>query len=322
MQLFHFRRQLHYTVGQQLTQVEERFFVIDGDQADYLSGHVGSAGRIAFAAYDYANNVTDPNAVIFSIDDVITYEVSITQLVQDGYLVRTRPDIGYPGSDITASVAEMSYFQVIDTNHDNIVTSTEMNNFLVAIGINVGSEINSLYQACGSFNGQANYNVFTCMITTAAQFGYNILEATPTFQNVTTARDIALHSGAQFIETDFPSPPFVGANYSLYYWVRIPGGSPIRCNPIIAPNYCSSSSIENISSIVDPVGSSANTDLTSSSVQSSATKVETQSQTHTDLSSMPTESEPTSKENLASLQGNIYFGIILGVILQSLILII
>lgn len=56
----------------------------------------------------------------------------------------------------------------------------------------------------------------------------------------TTRRDAALASGAQIISTDFPvSVP------GIDYEVIIPGGTPSRCNPLVAPRGCQSLHIEN-----------------------------------------------------------------------------
>ena len=42
------------------------------------------------------------------------------------------------------------------------------------------------------------------------------------------------------ISTDFP------AKVEEYdYWVEIPDGTPSRCNPLSAPNYCTPEAIEN-----------------------------------------------------------------------------
>ena len=50
----------------------------------------------------------------------------------------------------------------------------------------------------------------------------------------------ALEIGAQLISTDFP------AKVEEYdYWVEIPDGTPSRCNPLSAPNYCTPEAIEN-----------------------------------------------------------------------------
>ena len=57
--------------------------------------------------------------------------------------------------------------------------------------------------------------------------------------NDTTGRDAALASGAHFLSTDFPIPhPDTG------YFVSIPGGTPSRCNPVLAPSACTSQAIE------------------------------------------------------------------------------
>ncbi len=56
----------------------------------------------------------------------------------------------------------------------------------------------------------------------------------------TTMRDAALSGGAQFVSTDYevPDPRFPG------YEVRIPGGTPARCNPVTAPPACRSTDVE------------------------------------------------------------------------------
>ncbi len=57
--------------------------------------------------------------------------------------------------------------------------------------------------------------------------------------NDTSRRDAALASGAHFISTDFPVPhPDTG------YVVRMPRGTPSRCNPVTAPDECTSERLE------------------------------------------------------------------------------
>jgi hypothetical protein len=50
----------------------------------------------------------------------------------------------------------------------------------------------------------------------------------------------ALEVGAQLISTDFPAEVD-----EHEYWVEIPDGTPSRCNPLTAPDYCTSRAIEN-----------------------------------------------------------------------------
>ena len=59
--------------------------------------------------------------------------------------------------------------------------------------------------------------------------------------NNTTMRDAALAGGAQFVSTDYevPNPRFSP------YVVKIPGGTPARCNPVTAPPTCTSTDVEN-----------------------------------------------------------------------------
>jgi hypothetical protein len=59
--------------------------------------------------------------------------------------------------------------------------------------------------------------------------------------NSTTMRDTAFAGGAQFVSTDYevPDPRFSS------YVVRIPSGSPARCNPVTAPPACKPTDVEN-----------------------------------------------------------------------------
>lgn len=51
----------------------------------------------------------------------------------------------------------------------------------------------------------------------------------------------AIASGAHFIGTDFPEKV---EGYEFY--LEIPGGTPSRCNPVIAPDFCTSGDIKKI----------------------------------------------------------------------------
>ena len=57
--------------------------------------------------------------------------------------------------------------------------------------------------------------------------------------NDTAQRDAGLASGAHFLSTDFPIP-----YAETGYVVAMPGGTPSRCNPILAPAECTSEAIE------------------------------------------------------------------------------
>jgi hypothetical protein len=58
----------------------------------------------------------------------------------------------------------------------------------------------------------------------------------------TRRREQALASGAQIVTTDFAVPiPHIGGDYV----VRIPGGTPARCNPLVAPRRCTPGDVEN-----------------------------------------------------------------------------
>ena len=51
--------------------------------------------------------------------------------------------------------------------------------------------------------------------------------------------EAAFASGAHIITTDFPAPI-----EGFDYWVDVPGGTPSRCNPLTAPEFCLSPDIE------------------------------------------------------------------------------
>lgn len=53
--------------------------------------------------------------------------------------------------------------------------------------------------------------------------------------------ELALKSGVHFISTDAPVPNALNPEFVI----RIPGGTPARCNPITAPAWCRPSDIEN-----------------------------------------------------------------------------
>ena len=57
--------------------------------------------------------------------------------------------------------------------------------------------------------------------------------------NDESRKEKALASGAHFVSTDFPA---VVSQHD--YWVDIPGGTPSRCNPVMAPALCASEDIE------------------------------------------------------------------------------
>ena len=63
------------------------------------------------------------------------------------------------------------------------------------------------------------------------------------YTNDVTRQEYALTSGAQIISTDFPAPP----DFSDYSFGDIPGGNPSRCNPLVAPAYCSAQDVEDLS---------------------------------------------------------------------------
>jgi hypothetical protein len=61
--------------------------------------------------------------------------------------------------------------------------------------------------------------------------------------NNTAPRDAAINGGAQWVSTDYEVP---GRAYGQPYFVKIPGGTPARCNPINSPPWCTSGQIESL----------------------------------------------------------------------------
>jgi hypothetical protein len=63
----------------------------------------------------------------------------------------------------------------------------------------------------------------------------------PARKNDTRPREAALTGGAQLVSTDYEQPdPTIGNGYI----VRIPGGTPARCNPVTAPPGCTPADVE------------------------------------------------------------------------------
>ena len=59
--------------------------------------------------------------------------------------------------------------------------------------------------------------------------------------NDTSMRDKAFSGGAQFVSTDYEVP---NLRFSSYV-VKVPGGTPARCDPVTAPPGCKSTDVEN-----------------------------------------------------------------------------
>lgn len=66
----------------------------------------------------------------------------------------------------------------------------------------------------------------------------------------TIRREAALASGAQFVSSDYPVPDPFGNNY----FVEMPGGDPVRCNPISNPPDCLDAALERLDGVVEVAG--------------------------------------------------------------------
>ena len=67
----------------------------------------------------------------------------------------------------------------------------------------------------------------------------NVVDA---IANNSERRDTAFASGAHYVATDFPEP---AEPAHPDYFAQVPGGTPARCNPITAPDWCRPEDIEN-----------------------------------------------------------------------------
>ena len=70
-------------------------------------------------------------------------------------------------------------------------------------------------------------------------YGKSILSSAD--NNDTSRLDAAISVGAHSISTDYPSKV-----EGIDYWVDIPDGNPVACNPISAPIDCTSERIESL----------------------------------------------------------------------------
>ncbi len=83
-------------------------------------------------------------------------------------------------------------------------------------------------------------------ILEASQAGFMIRTRTDTNVNEPrnndyTRQEAALLSGAHYLSTDFPAPV-----EEFDYWFDMSDGNPSRCNPVTAPDFCTSEAIENL----------------------------------------------------------------------------
>jgi len=61
-------------------------------------------------------------------------------------------------------------------------------------------------------------------------------------RNDTKPREAALSGGAQLVSTDYEQPD---PTLTTGYVVKIPGGTPARCDPVTAPPGCTPTDVEN-----------------------------------------------------------------------------
>ncbi len=61
--------------------------------------------------------------------------------------------------------------------------------------------------------------------------------------NDTTRAEAGLASGAQWVSTDYPAAG-MASRFGTPYFVGLPGGRPVRCNPVTAPKTCADGRLE------------------------------------------------------------------------------
>ncbi len=67
----------------------------------------------------------------------------------------------------------------------------------------------------------------------------NVDSAEDDDENNARKRDASLAAGAHFLSSDFPAPVD-----DRDYWLEVPGGEPVRCNPVSAPPDCEPQRLE------------------------------------------------------------------------------
>jgi len=228
-------------------------FALLGDNGNYSAGaNANLVGRISFRVLDVVNG-TNNDAAIFSTNvGFLTDGVLASQLVNASFLVRARADADFlPGaSDKNISEIYAQYFVVMDRDNNGYVSLPEILGLLNAVGTpaDVNLLTNVLVGLCrANLTIGATYNNFECTIKTGMQFGYNLIPPPASFVTVVAQRAAVFRSGAQFIATDYPFPPFQGADPSTSYWVDIPNTNstiPVACHPFFQRTGCQSSWIE------------------------------------------------------------------------------
>lgn len=206
----------------------------DRPAAYHIGTHVGLAGRNAFLLMGI-NETDQAEASLIELENTLDYMEEVESLVSQNFIIRARADGSYRPYNRTAEELEAEIFVVVDTNANSYVTVAETGSFLSALGFPVApASLSFLLGSCGAGVFGANFTQFQCSLSIAATQGLNLaatfgLEA---MEEVELRRDATLDSGVHFIGTDYASPPFEGADPEDYYWVSIPGGEPLRCNPI------------------------------------------------------------------------------------------
>jgi len=223
------------------------------NQPTYYAGvNSGLRGRTSFIAMESSLSYLNETAMI-SVDN--PSDASVLASVNQGFLVRTRSDQDYcrGQENRTQLQINLDYYTVIDYygNNNGLISTFEVSSFLFHTDINVAmTTINTLFGLCGASSGQANFTQWNCILGAASQGGLPVIPANPNAAQMMATRLIAFASGAHFISTDYPTPPFVGADPNIYFWAQISAaGYPYRCNIITTSGITCSDSEFNSTSI-------------------------------------------------------------------------
>ena len=69
----------------------------------------------------------------------------------------------------------------------------------------------------------------------------NICNADDADDSCTRERDEGIANGVHMLKDDFPAKVS-----GRSYWLQLPDGNPVRCNPITAPSHCTPKALEDL----------------------------------------------------------------------------
>lgn len=91
-------------------------------------------------------------------------------------------------------------------------------------------------------NAQGDFDLVQERVNAGFIVTSNVDDVDGTEENNAAKLAASLESGTHFLSTNYPAVATDGS-----YFGEIPGGAPVRCNPLVAPDACTSKAIENLS---------------------------------------------------------------------------